>query len=569
MLKHSLTTILAVLACVACTDTRTSTTPPACFDYDREIQPVLDRACLECHGPTATDGDYSVATRAETFARRPTDGAARIEARADALFLLAARGREDHPVAQPADLALLERWLVECQSSTFRTQASHPRGWLDADSPEFHGAALQASAWDFDACADCHGAPDDPGGGSSGLPCVACHVDGPTDCSTCHGRPATGGAPAPALDGSIETSARGVGAHRVHATGQQLAPQVECEDCHRVPASWDEAGHILTGTGEVDPLPAEVIFSDAASRSLEGLEDRRAAPPSYDATTGTCNNVYCHAAVLGDTTVRAPVWTEITEDPACDACHGLPPSTHAEGTVAADCTVCHPLVAGAEVDARRIELIDESLHGDGRLSLGDGSETCSACHGSSANSAPPAGVNGETATSEPQVGAHQAHVVAGQFRGPLACADCHPAPAGETFIDAVIAEGHVDTLLPAEVFPPSAGGIAFADGATPSYARPTCANTYCHGGGTLHAADTAAGIVRAPDWTDVGNDTIVCGACHGLPPARPGHPQELLPGVPITRTTCAACHPLTIDAAGEIIFRPGGWTTHIDGEVTR
>lgn len=568
MLKYLLSMLVVTLAS-ACTNERKPTSARACFDYALETQPVLDRACLECHSPEFAEGDYSVATPAETFARRAADGVARIEANVDAMFLTEARGNEDHPTADATDLAFFERWLIDCQANTLRTEATHPRGWFNRDSNDFHGAVLRASVWDFDACGECHGAPDDPSGGASGIACTTCHTEGATGCSTCHGVVASEGAPGPALDGRIEAASRGVGAHRIHMIGRLLAPSAQCEDCHVVPANWDDPGHIFTESGAIDEAPAEVILGEAAGRSLEDLEERRTAEPSYDADTGTCSNVYCHAATVGDTTYSAPVWTELSDEPECDTCHGFPPGgTHPEGTVAADCNQCHPLLIGTQTGPSTLDLLDETLHIDGRLALGNGNESCNACHGSSANSAPPLAVNGETGTNDPQVGAHQAHVAANVFRGPIGCEVCHVTPIGESFIDTVITPGHVDSVLPAEAFPTGLGGIGAADGATPNYTSPTCTNTYCHGGGTRHSADTAPEIVRSLDWTDVGNGTVVCGSCHGLPPQTPRHWQTLGPVVPLTINDCALCHGDSVDASGTIIIAANGESTHIDGTVS-
>ena len=58
------------------------------------------------------------------------------------------------------------------------------------------------------------------------------------------------------------------------------------------------------------------------------------------------------AAVVGDTTYSAPVWTEISAEPACDTCHGVPPGgTHPEGLTPAECARCHStVVAGSTAD---------------------------------------------------------------------------------------------------------------------------------------------------------------------------------------------------------------------------
>ena len=126
--------------------------------------------------------------------------------------------------------------------------------------------------------------------------------------------------------------------------------------------------------------------------------------------------------------------------------------------------------------------------------------------------------------------------------------------------------GHTGNVVPgAKVFPadPAVGVLAATDGATPRWdpSALTCANVYCHGGGTRLAADVTPALDRAPRWTASGG--LTCGqACHGLPPAFSPH----LPTM--TRTDCASCHPRTVDPAGQIIISgaPGAETSaHMNG----
>jgi hypothetical protein len=128
------------------------------------------------------------------------------------------------------------------------------------------------------ACGTCHGVPPPaPHPAATLSTCVTCHptaapdggfsapqrhVDGVLDlnsaCDTCHG---SAGNPAPPRDtlGNTLTSARGVGAHRAHLDPHPTwhAP-FGCADCHRVPVTVSDPGHIGTA------LPAEVLFGAAA-----------------------------------------------------------------------------------------------------------------------------------------------------------------------------------------------------------------------------------------------------------------------------------------------------------------
>jgi predicted CxxxxCH...CXXCH cytochrome family protein len=161
------------------------------------------------------------------------------------------------------------------------------------------------------------------------------------------------------------------------------------------------------------------------------------------------------------------------------------------------------------------------------------------------------------------VGAHTSHLAAThRLRGPIPCTDCHLVPAD------VASAGHLDTDLPAEVFPadPAFMSLALADGALPVWdpATTSCSGVYCHGGGLWLSSDTASGLSRTPVWTLPGQ--AACGFCHGLPPlGTPGaHPSTL------TIFDCVGCHSPTVDGFGNIVITgaPGAETsTHINGVV--
>ncbi|MBI5067626.1 MAG: CxxxxCH/CxxCH domain-containing protein [Deltaproteobacteria bacterium] len=173
---------------------------------------------------------------------------------------------------------------------------------------------------------------------------------------------------------------------------------------------------------------------------------------------------------------------------------------------------------------------------------------CSLCHGSADNAAPPRALAGATSTGDRAVGAHQAHLRGGRFRGPVACTECHPArpTVGTT--------GHGDGTVDIRF-----GSLATTGGLSPRWdpGQPGCSATYCHGG-TL-----AGGSVASPQWTRVDGTQAACGTCHGLPPStlsRGGAHPQVGGGV----TACAACHPQTVKADGTIDLAAG---KHIDGVV--
>lgn len=375
--------------------------------------------------------------------------------------------------------------------------------YQDTASDDFHGKDLARRGYDLNLCAKCHGKDFD--GGTAERSCLTCHPRGPDACDTCH------------REGTMS------GAHAVH----ELAGQA-CGECHRVPATWDAAGHVLQ-----DPPPAELAFGARASTTLDPAD--RAGPPAY--VDGTCSNMYCHGDVLaaGGGSKTDPRWDDTPAIGACDTCHAAPPPSHSLAT----CATCHPTPAP-----------QTTLHVDGIVQFGD---ECDSCHGDAQSPAPPRDLAGNTFTTELGVGAHRAHLFGpAKLRGPVACNECHVVPA------TVLATGHLDSALPAEVFPPGSGTLARADGATPVWDRVTCTNTYCHGGGTKLAADTSPGRITAPGWTSGGQ--VFCGSCHGLPPTSTPHTPAMTIG------DCVTCHATSVDAFGNILFSAGA-SQHLDGDV--
>jgi len=362
---------------------------------------------------------------------------------------------------------LLLTLLAACASERARGDAAsggvHEPGILDPSSPDFHGALLVERDWDFPLCQTCHG--DDFAGGASGVSCLECHEDGPTACDTCHeAEPVTGPHPA------------------------HFAGEVPCAECHRVPARWDDEGHIRVD-GAADPPPAEVALGPLSARDLDPPE--REGPPSYAAGTQTCSNVYCHGGALGEAGALhpAPSWTTEGDQAACGGCHGVPPPDHVE---ADGCAACH---AGG------------AAHLDGTLDLGDGSGDCTACHGGGGSAAPPRDLSGATTTAAIGVGAHRPHLEAWSgIAAPIECSECHLVPS------AIDSPGHIGSAPPAEL-------------TIPGWNRTTeTCSVWCHGD-------------AAPVWTRVGEDEATCGSCHGIPPVDGVHDPEL------DVFDCATCHP--------------------------
>ncbi len=164
-------------------------------------------------------------------------------------------------------------------------------------------------------------------------------------------------------------------------------------------------------------------------------------------------------------------------------------------------------------------------------------QTCTLCHGSGSDPAPPVDTQGNSATTFTGVGAHQSHLATSTWHAQVACTECHIVPAQPSD------PGHYDTALPAEL---TWGALATADGAVPVWDGATCSNVYCHGA-------TLIGGGATPTWTSVGSGQASCGTCHSLPPGAP-HAQDF---------NCYTCHP-DIDAGFSFVTPE----QHIDGVVT-
>jgi predicted CxxxxCH...CXXCH cytochrome family protein len=522
MSKRCLTLVLVgFAAAVGCSEERAGPpTPEPLVTWIDDVEAVVGARCATagCHaGPTPAAG-YDLTTYAGALGVG-TDATADAIAGDPSSVILTQLDDGNLHAAFADVIALLRSWVVDSRLA-YRRSRFHDPGLLDPASEQFHGKELQRRSWNFPLCQTCHG--EDFSGNKNSTSCLSCHRDGPTSCDTCHGKGPT------------------TNAHPAH-----LVTGIACSECHRVPTQWDDPGHIIDASGKADPLPAEVTLG--ARANLDVTPPRRTAPAAYDPATGRCDNVYCHGAVLGDPAAAniAPSWNAGPPAAACGTCHGKPPTSHSQN----DCITCHSSTVTANDQFT-------NLHVDGIVQIGDGSGTCTACHGSGTNAAPPRGLHGEQFTTSIAVGAHRAHLDApSRLRGPIACNECHVVPA------AVGDAGHIDSASPAEVFPSGSGLLARADGAVPAWDRmtATCSGSYCHGDGTRLAADSSPGRVRTPNWI-ASSGQVYCGSCHGTPPTTAPHTSNM------TIASCTTCHP-SVDSFGNIVFTGPQTTKHLDGVV--
>ncbi len=519
---------------------------PECPSYEATVAPVLENQCGACHVKQAKGG-YSVASWLDVMQRSAAGSFRVVSGDPSSAFLLAVRGESaPHVALDPSRAALLSDWVVRCGAEPRLGDPSEPKfhasGWASpSDAVQFHGLTLRDAGFDTADCRTCHG--DDLRGGKSKTDCNVCHLKGPFDCGTCHGS-ASSAAPPKALDGSSLTTALGVGAHQKHLVASATHKAFDCVSCHPPVKNFDDDDHLYRGGVFDASRVAKVVLTAAPDAGVS---------PSWDRATATCTNVGCHTPNPNDTAAKhpSPTWTKVDQDEAkCGNCHGLPPSTHADDR----CELCHdPGYADGGVNL--------ALHLNGVVDL-RGNAQCDACH-AGPQSPQFRDLHGNTDPKVRTVGAHQAHLFASKYRGPMGCEACHLVPA------TVTSPGHIDSPPPADVFvsKPADGGLAWVGGAQPAYASATatCTNVACHGAGLL-AQDSASWLTRAPVWNGPSSQ-VSCGTCHSLPPidARPEHDGGTVLG-------CTACHGRSIDAAGRLVFHTDDagvrTTEHLDGLVT-
>ena len=361
-------------------------------------------------------------------------------------------------------------------------------------------------------------------------------LDGMT-CTSCHGDPASNNAAPPlGTHGQTDPSDPAVGAHAQHLTPSAWHRNGVCEDCHVVPA---EQNH---GDGHLD-------LTWGAPANADG------ATPAFDSSSVTCQSMYCHgstllAAVSGGTSEREPLWTKVdgTFGACGTACHTNPPGEHHPSSL--DCPKCHTesIATYTPGNPPTVTWLDASLHIDGKVDLKG--VACTSCHGDPVTkvSAPPLGTQGETATTEPSVGAHLQHLGSSTWHRDGQCEDCHIVPEEQSHADGVI--GMVWS------------GPSAASGASPAFdfGTNTCASVYCHGS-TLGAPKAGGAVNRTPLWTVVDGTYAECGTtCHTNPPG----------GTHTAGTGCPNCHGVVLAA-----FVPGSppqvtWadaSRHIDGKI--
>lgn len=287
---------------------------------------------------------------------------------------------------------------------------------------------------------------------------------------SCHGDEYSTAPPRDVTQG-VETSLRGVGAHRQHLDPTPTFHRtVECEDCHAVPRAIGDPGHMDSTPG------AELTFTSIAS--ADGVQ------ASWSGTTCT---VYCHGASLQGGASITPSWTVVDgSQDRCGNCHGTPPPPpHPPGS---DCGTCHPTIQPGSRN-----FLDPDSHINGTVELTPDLQACDACHGSGGVSAPPRDLAGNDDRAMRGVGAHRQHIGPSEWHRELSCAQCHTVPVSVT------SSGHMDGDNVAEVRFDGLNPDAQYDSGSA-----TCSGLYCHSNGSLELGTMV--------WTE--DLTLDCDSCH-------------------------------------------------------
>lgn len=248
---------------------------------------------------------------------------------------------------------------VYCHGSTLEPGGTATLlSWKSTDSSQAacgtcHSLPPGGTHPESERCSDCHG---DVVNSQMSFVAPELHVNGSVEvvgmaCDSCHGADGQP-TPPPDVSGNEDTSSPGVGAHQSHIQSSPWRTAIECEQCHLVPVSVGDEGHLDSD------LPAEITWGDRATAD--------GAVPQLNDVTYQCSDVYCHGATLwpgGSNT--APIWTTVDGTQSeCGTCHGLPPdSAHPDDS---DCASCHVAVVDESFD-----IVCGSLHINGDVDLGD------------------------------------------------------------------------------------------------------------------------------------------------------------------------------------------------------
>jgi predicted CxxxxCH...CXXCH cytochrome family protein len=254
---------------------------------------------------------------------------------------------------------------VNATGTGFTDATKHMNGTIDASGG--HAVPFYAHATPpFTSCAGCHNtsaAGPYPAAVAGTAPnCRGCHATADptvtsTGCTSCHASPPSG-----------TTHPNLVGSHGKHGT--LAGAPAACAICHNGAGTGSGAAH-GPGNKGTNPAVDNVVFTAAQA----------GATATWDTTTKTCANTYCHGATLaGGGTTKNPTWG--TTLIGCGTCHGDPPATGTHtGVTVTQCITCHP-----HVNAAGTGFTDATKHMNGVIDasggVSAGGTTCFTCHSS-------------------------------------------------------------------------------------------------------------------------------------------------------------------------------------------
>ncbi|MCB9556313.1 MAG: hypothetical protein H6707_09445 [Deltaproteobacteria bacterium] len=473
--------------------------------YREDIAHVLEAKCVSCHSGDTPAGNYDISTWSGLLGPG-SDNVVRnlIPGDATSLLLVVASKTDDtvhSGLLTEEGLARLRSWIVDA-NALFSRSGYHVRGWLnptDRTAETFHGGYLRRRSWQTTECQTCHGA--DLEGGPSKVACSSCHSGGPfNSCTTCHGSEKSPGPPAD-LAWRLDPKSAGVGAHQAHIK-QTLFAAIDCSTCHKVPSKVEDAGHLFDDeTTKATDFKAELTF--------DGRSNQGGVTAAYNSETASCTT-YCHGASLSGAT--APTWTAPGSVTCGKGCHPVPHAAP-KSYGGSDCSFCHKSTERCTPGddgclSAGVRFAKNTDHGDGKLSLGDSTGSCFACHGTEQTKGAPApSLSGATETTDRGVGAHAAHLTNSNISNAIPCESCHKVPTQ------ILEAGHLDSDLPAEItFSDFARGATRGMNTNPAYDVQTlaCTNTYCH---SLDGG-------KRSEWVWNKSETVGCDSCHSLPPTK-------------------------------------------------
>ncbi len=289
-----------------------------------------------------------------------------------------------------------------------------------------------------------------------------------------------------------------VGAHTSHITGtDSLSGALSCADCHGA-VTLNSAAHMNGSTG----------FVWSALATTGGLV------PSYNVTTGSCSNVYCHGAKMsgGDTsgTNRTPTWN-VAFLPAtisaagCGTCHGFPPSAAsghpavtipagfpATASIGTTCS-CHSNINPAGNSYATI-FVNKALHINGTMEIAAGGG-CDSCHGYPPVRAGFVGTHGNWSSAKTENypgggGAHTIHNHVNRLAKPSEgfanCSNCHAAADHQMSPIAFNPGSNINVSIKRSLRIEAAKQVRYTSNRLNGnlHVTGTCSNISCHYGAT-------------------------------------------------------------------------------------